>query len=72
MARGAQTRQIGRQFLSLDLRTPWPGTLLGLIGAWVAGRAMRRRGRRAKGTVSFEHDEASFHLGRIRRSALLT
>jgi predicted permease len=41
MALGAQTRQIASQFLSLGLRLLAAGTLLGLIGAWMAGRAMQ-------------------------------
>jgi len=41
MALGAQTRQIGTQFLSLGLRLLAAGTILGLIGAGLAGRAMR-------------------------------
>src|SRR2546430_5787678 len=41
MALGAQTRQIGAQFLSLGLRLLAAGTILGLIGAWLAGRAMQ-------------------------------
>lgn len=41
MALGAQTRQIGTQFLSLGLRLLAAGTILGLIGAWLAGRAMQ-------------------------------
>jgi predicted permease len=41
MALGAQPRQIRIQFLSLSLRLLGGGTLLGLIGAWQAGRAMR-------------------------------
>src|SRR5437773_1285407 len=41
MALGAQTRQIGAQFLSLGLRLLAAGTVLGLIGAWLAGRAMQ-------------------------------
>jgi predicted permease len=41
MALGAQARQIGRQFLSLGLRLLGAGTLLGLIGACLAGRAMQ-------------------------------
>jgi predicted permease len=40
MALGAQPRQIRIQFLSLSLRLLTAGTLLGLIGAWQAGRAM--------------------------------
>ena len=41
MALGAQREQIGAQFLSLGLRLLAAGTILGLIGAWLAGRAMR-------------------------------
>ena len=41
MAIGAQRRQIGKQFLSLGLRLLAAGTILGSIGAWVAGRAMQ-------------------------------
>jgi predicted permease len=41
MTLGAQTGQIGRQFLSLGLRLLGAGTILGLIGAWLAGRAMQ-------------------------------
>jgi predicted permease len=41
MALGAQRGQIGTQFLSLGLRLLAAGTILGLIGAWLAGRAMR-------------------------------
>jgi predicted permease len=41
MALGAQPGQIRIQFLSLSLRLLTAGTLLGLIGAWQAGRAMR-------------------------------
>jgi ABC-type antimicrobial peptide transport system permease subunit len=41
MALGAQTRQIGTQFLSLGLRLLAAGTIFGLIGAWLAGRAMQ-------------------------------
>jgi predicted permease len=41
MALGAQPRQIRSQFLSLSLRLLAGGTLLGLIGAWQASRAMR-------------------------------
>ena len=40
-ALGAQTRQIGAQFLSLGLRLLGAGTILGLLGAWLAGRAMQ-------------------------------
>jgi ABC-type antimicrobial peptide transport system permease subunit len=41
MALGAQPSQIRTQFLSLALRLLVAGTLLGLIGAWQAGRAMQ-------------------------------
>jgi predicted permease len=41
IALGAQTRQIGTQFLSLGLRLLAAGTIFGLIGAWLAGRAMQ-------------------------------
>jgi len=41
MALGAQREQIGAQFLSLGLRLLTAGTIVGLIGAWLAGRAMQ-------------------------------
>src|SRR5438874_4555292 len=41
MALGAQREQVGAQFLSLGLRLLAAGTVLGLIGAWLAGRAMQ-------------------------------
>jgi ABC-type antimicrobial peptide transport system permease subunit len=41
MALGAQPGQIRRQFFFLSLRLFAAGTLLGLIGAWQAGRAMQ-------------------------------
>jgi len=41
MAVGAQRWQIGTQFLSLGLRLLVAGTVIGLIGAWWAGRAMQ-------------------------------
>jgi predicted permease len=41
IALGAQPGQIRVQFLSLSLRLLVAGTLLGLLGAWQAGRAMR-------------------------------
>jgi predicted permease len=41
IALGAQPGQIRVHFLSLALRLLAAGTLLGLIGAWQAGRAMR-------------------------------
>jgi predicted permease len=41
MAVGAQRREIGTQFISLGLRLLAAGTILGLLGAWFAGRAMQ-------------------------------
>ena len=41
MALGAQRHQIGTQFLSVGVRLLAAGTILGLIGAWLAGRAMQ-------------------------------
>jgi len=41
MALGAQPGRIRIQFLLLSLRLLTAGTVLGLIGAWQAGRAMR-------------------------------
>ncbi len=41
IALGAQPGQIRIQFLSLSLRLLSAGTVLGFIGAWQAGRAMR-------------------------------
>src|SRR5258708_27644447 len=41
MALGAQAGQIRSQFFYLSLRLLAGGTLLGLIGAWQAGRAMQ-------------------------------
>jgi putative ABC transport system permease protein len=41
MALGAQREQIGAQFLSLGLRLLAAGSVLGLIGAWLTGRAMQ-------------------------------
>jgi hypothetical protein len=41
MAVGAQREQIGAQFLSLGLRLLVAGILLGLFGAWLAGKAMQ-------------------------------
>jgi ABC-type antimicrobial peptide transport system permease subunit len=40
-ALGAQPGRIRIQFLSMSLRLLAVGTVLGLIGAWQAGRAMR-------------------------------
>ena len=41
MALGARPEQIRMQFLSLSIRLLSAGTVLGFIGAWQAGRAMR-------------------------------
>jgi predicted permease len=41
MALGARREQIRAQFLSLGLRLLAAGTVLGLLGAWLAGRAMQ-------------------------------
>jgi len=41
MAVGAQRVQIGTHFLSLGLRLLSAGTILGVVGAWAAGRAMQ-------------------------------
>ncbi len=41
MALGAQREQIGAQFLSLGLRLLVAGLIFGLLGAWLAGRAMQ-------------------------------
>jgi ABC-type antimicrobial peptide transport system permease subunit len=41
MALGARPEQIRGQFLALALRLLAAGTILGLLGAWLAGQAMR-------------------------------
>ncbi|MCB1100574.1 MAG: ABC transporter permease [Verrucomicrobiae bacterium] len=41
MALGALPRQIGRQFLLLGLRLLAVGSAFGLLGAWLAGKAMQ-------------------------------
>ena len=41
MALGAPPKQIGRQFIALGLRLLVAGSALGVIGALLAGRAMR-------------------------------
>ena len=41
MALGARPQQIRSQFLSLSLRLLASGTILGVIGAWLTGRAMQ-------------------------------
>ena len=52
MALGAQREQIGAQFLSLGLRLLAAGTIVGLIGAWLAGRAMQSSLRPANAATS--------------------
>jgi predicted permease len=61
MAVGAQARQIGAQFLSLGLRLLAAGTALGLLGAWLAGRAMQ--------SVLF--DVPPLHLATLLLTALI-
>jgi predicted permease len=41
IALGAAPKQVGRQFLSLGLRLLVTGTILGVLGAWLAGRVMQ-------------------------------
>jgi ABC-type antimicrobial peptide transport system permease subunit len=41
MALGARPQQIRSQFLGLGLRLMAAGMILGLMGAWLVGRAMR-------------------------------
>jgi predicted permease len=41
MALGARRNQISRQFFSLGVRLLAAGTVLGLVGAWMTGRAMQ-------------------------------
>jgi predicted permease len=41
LALGAQPGQIGRQFLWIGMRLVLTGSMLGVIGAWIAGCAMR-------------------------------
>jgi predicted permease len=61
MALGAQREQIGAQFLSLGLRLLAAGTIVGLIGAWLAGRAMQ--------SVLF--DVPTLHLATLLGTALV-
>jgi len=61
MALGAQRSQIGTQFLSLGMRLLAAGTILGLIGAWVVGRAMQ--------SVLF--DVPTLHLATLFGTALV-
>jgi predicted permease len=41
MALGARPEQVRRQFVSLALRLLTAGTVLGILGAWLTGRAMQ-------------------------------
>ena len=61
MALGAQRGQIGSQFLSLGLRLLAAGTIFGLLGAWLAGRAMQ--------SVLF--DVPTLHLATLLVTALV-
>jgi putative ABC transport system permease protein len=61
MALGAQRHQIGTQFLSLGLRLLAAGTILGLVGAWLVGRAMQ--------SVLF--DVPALHLATLFGTALV-
>ena len=61
MAVGAQRWQIGTQFLSLGVRLLAAGTILGLLGAWLAGRAMQ--------SVLF--DVPTLHLATLFGTALI-
>ena len=61
MALGAQRGQIGSQFLSLGLRLLAAGTILGLLGAWMAGRAMQ--------SVLF--DVPTLHIATLSGTALV-
>src|SRR5437868_3431792 len=62
MALGAQRGQIGAQFLSLGLRLLAAGTILGVIGAWLTGRAMQ--------SVLF--DVPTLHLATLFGTAFVT
>src|SRR5437016_3835148 len=61
MALGAQTKQISAQFFSLGLRLLAAGTILGLIGAWLAGRAMQ----------SILFDVPTLHIATLLGTALV-
>ena len=61
MALGAQPKQIGRQFLYLAFRLLACGTILGIAGAWLAGRAMQ--------TVLFH--VPAFHLPTLTGTAVV-
>jgi ABC-type antimicrobial peptide transport system permease subunit len=61
MAVGAQRWQIGTHFLSLGLRLLAAGTILGLLGAWLAGRAMQ----------SILFDVPTLHVATLSGTALV-
>jgi predicted lysophospholipase L1 biosynthesis ABC-type transport system permease subunit len=61
MALGAQTHQIRTQFLSSGLRLLAAGILLGVMGAWAAG----------KGMESVLFDVPTFHLASLFGTALV-
>ncbi len=61
MALGARPGQIGGHFLSLGLRLLAVGSVLGMIGAWLAGRAMQ--------TLLF--DVPAIHLPTLAGSAVV-
>jgi predicted lysophospholipase L1 biosynthesis ABC-type transport system permease subunit len=60
LALGAQREQIGRQFFSLGMRLLAAGTLLGLGGAWLAGKTME----------SLLFDVPTLHLATLAGTAL--
>jgi ABC-type antimicrobial peptide transport system permease subunit len=61
MALGAQRRQIANQFLSLGLRLLALGACVGVLGAWLAGKAMQ--------TVLF--NVPALHLATLTATALV-
>ena len=68
MALGAQTRQIRTQFLSLGLRLLAAGILLGVMGVWVAGKAMAERPlRRAHASPRHSFWDRACHGRRVTR-----
>ncbi len=66
MALGAQTRQIRTQFLSLGLRLLAAGILLGVMGAWAAGKAHGERPlRRAHASPRHAFRDRACHGRRV-------
>lgn len=61
MALGALRRQIGSQFCAIGLRMFVIGAVPGIIGAWLAGRAMQ----------SVLYDVPPFHLATVLGTAIL-